>query len=126
MSAICGRHLDSVHHRPTDKDGVPKKLLPCRQNVAIVNDDGGSNLDAMVLQLKLWLVKGYEGPCHCLELEDGVVDADGPAGLACRGRQQHMSMKARNLSKSDVASILDSLPVGPGEFDNAELECLRS
>ena len=126
VSIICGRHLDSVHHRTSYPDGRPKPLVPCRRNLVIKQDETGDDCMDLMLKLKHWVCLGYELDCPCPEMDPALAgDECIPAGPNCTARSAHMKINPRGLSGKCDASLIAKLPLGPGQFEASELECLR-
>ncbi len=124
--ATCGCHLDSVEHRPRHSDGRLKALLPCKQQIAVINNEIGNNSDETILKLKRWLVAGYQVKCECAEMRTPALGGGDIPILAgrCTARRHHMQIRGKHLQTNPPAAALAALPMGHGGFDPAELECL--
>ena len=124
--ATCGCHLDSVEYRLRHSDGRLKALLPCKQQIAVINNEIGNNSDETILKLKRWLVAGYQVKCECAEMRTPALGGGDIPILAgrCTARRHHMQIRGKHLQTNPPAAALAALPMGHGGFDPAELECL--
>ena len=83
--ATCGIHLDGLGDRPKFADGNPKPLIPCRQQVGVVNDETGDNIEETILQLKRGWLQAADQITHVCVLNSKACPAI-PL-VACRGAQ---------------------------------------
>ncbi len=87
--ATCGIHLDGLGDRPKFADGNPKPLIPCRQQVGVVNDETGDNIEETILQLKRGWLQAADQITHVCVLNSKACPAI-PL-VACRGAQPENS-----------------------------------